>query len=367
MTSDILKEYPELILPPSATLRQAMAAMTRAHWGIILVADKSRRLLGVLADIDLRRALLQGKDMDTPVTAAMNPKPITVTDRTSQEAIASLFRDTSKSFIPVLDKAGRLKSVAALIDYVTIPKRHSNTVIVMAGGVGKRLRPLTENTPKPMLKIGDKPILELLLEQLAASGFGRFIFSVNYLGDQIRAHFGDGRRWDVEIEYLEEKRPMGTVGSLGLLKKKFDGPLLVLNGDILTKVNFNALLDFHRAEKSLATLCVKRHEVQVPYGVVELKKHRLHGFVEKPTHRFLVNAGIYVLEPKILAWLPRRKPCDMPEFLDLIRKKRGAVSCFPIEEYWLDIGGLPEFRRAENEFDGGSPVAKSRSIGHRND
>ena len=351
MTSDLLDKHPELILGVTNTLRDAMESMTKSRHGIVLIIDGDRRLLGVLTDLDIRKALLQGQAMDWPVTKAMNPHPITVSAELPQEAIVNIFRETSKTHIPIIDASGRLQALAVLLDYVTIPKRYPNRVVIMAGGSGQRLRPLTENTPKPMLKVGNKPILELLLEQFIASGFGHFIFTVNYLAEQICAHFGDGSRWGVEIEYVRESEPLGTVGALGLIRQDLKQPLIVVNGDILTKVNFNALLEFHKAEKGLATLCVKHHEIQVPYGVIELDNHRLERFIEKPTHRFLVNAGIYVVEPEALAWLPKNKPCDMPEFLKEIRSHRpGGVMCFPIQEYWIDIGGLSEFNRAVGEY-----------------
>lgn len=350
---DFLKRYPEVLLRPSATIRDAMNAMTKSHVGFAVVAGDEDRLLGVIADIDIRRALLRGADLSSPVAKAVNRRPIVVAEGTSPEKISTLFALHKKTHLPVVDKRGRLKGLAALSDFMTVPTRHPNRVVVMAGGVGKRLGALTANTPKPMLRLGDKPMLEHVLEQMVAGGFTRFTFTVNYRAEQIESHFGDGSRWGAEIDYVREPKPLGTAGALGLIKRPGTEPLLVLNGDILTKVDFPALIDFHRAEKGVATICVKRHEIQVPYGVVEHSGRRLTRFVEKPTQRFLVNAGIYVLEPRALAWLPKRRRCDMPELLDRIRaRKRGGVACFPIQEYWLDVGGPPEFRRAEKEIDG---------------
>jgi dTDP-glucose pyrophosphorylase len=351
MTKDLLALHPEIVLQPRRTLREAMQAMTRSRLGIVLVISRDLRLEGLLTDIDIRRALLRGAEMSDPVTAAMNRDPVTIPEGLSREGITDFFRKRRRAHIPVIDKRGRLKGLAALLNYAALPRRYPNWIVIMAGGAGKRLRPLTRTTPKPMLRIGDKPILELLLEQLISSGFGHFIFAINYLAYQIHAHFGDGSRWNVRIEYVHEKKPLGTVGALSLIRRKLLEPVIVANGDILTKVDFSALLDFHTAEEGLATLCVKHHEIQVPYGVVELYNHRLHALVEKPTHRFLVNAGIYVLEPAALRWLPRGKPCDMPDFLQKLRRHRSdAVTCFPIPEYWLDIGGMKEFRRANGEY-----------------
>ncbi len=349
---DFLKRYPEVLLRPAATIWDAMEAMTKSRVGFAVVSDRSNKLLGVITDIDIRRALLRGADIRSNIAKALNRKPIIVPDGAGREKIAALFAAHKKSHLPVVDKRGRLKGLAALTDYMSIPARYPNRVVVMAGGLGKRLGPLTANTPKPMLRLGDKPILEHVLEQMLAAGFTRFTFTVNYLAEKIERHFGDGSRWGAEIDYVREPKPLGTAGALGLIKSPGTEPLLVLNGDILTKVDFQSLIDFHRSENGLATICVKHHEVQVPFGVVKHSGRRLTRFVEKPTQRFLVNAGIYVLDPRALAWLPKRRACDMPEFLERIRaRSRGGVACFPIPEYWLDIGGPQDFRRAEKDFE----------------
>ena len=347
MKRDILKTHPELVLAPGRTLRRAMEAMTRSRLGVVLVTEKDRRLLGLLTDTDIRRALLRGVPLDAPVTEAMNRRPITAPETASEEDLSAVFRRTPKPYLPIVDRAGKLAGMAAFLDYATVPKRFPNWVVIMAGGCGMRLRPLTDHTPKPMLRLGEKPILEHLLEHFISSGFTHFILTVNYLAEQIRAHFGDGSRWNARVEYLHEPKPLGTVGALGLVRKRFENPVIVSNGDILTKVNLEALLDFHKAEKGLATVCVKRHEVQLPYGVVELDDRHLRGFAEKPVQSFLINAGIYVLEPSVLRSIPRGKPLDMPQLLGKTRRRRRrAVACFPIQEYWIDIGGMQELQRA---------------------
>lgn len=354
MTGDVLKDHPELVVGTTAKVRKAVEIMTKTRFGVIVVTGKGGRLAGLITDIDIRRGLLKGFGLEAPVTKVMNAKPITLSESMSEEAIAEVFRGSPKSYIPLVDKAGRLKALVSYMSFASIPKRYPNWVVLMAGGMGKRLLPLTQDTPKPMLRVGDKPIIELLLDQMRQSGFVHFVFTVNYLASQIKAHFGDGSKWGVQIEYVHEDRPLGTAGALSLINRRFEHPVLVANGDVLTKVDFTALLEFHKAEKGLATLCVKQHEVQVPYGVIELDEHRLQGFVEKPIHRFLINAGIYVLEPQVLSLIPKGKPCDMPELLSRIRKKRPkGVACFPIQEYWLDIGGPEQFQRASLEFGDG--------------
>ncbi|MDE2292970.1 MAG: NTP transferase domain-containing protein, partial [Elusimicrobia bacterium] len=217
--------------------------------------------------------------------------------------------------------------------------------------LGQRLGPLTRSRPKPMLPLGDKPILEVLLEQFRESGFTRFFFAVNYLAEQIMSHFGDGSAWDVRVEYLREDKPLGTVGALSLIERRLGEPVLVANGDIVTKVNFKALLNFHKEEKALATLCIKPQEIQVPYGVVELDGRRLRTFVEKPTTRSYINAGIYVLEPEVLSWMPKGERRDMPRLIsDIQARRKDGIACFPIQEYWMDIGELQAYRRAGDDY-----------------
>lgn len=351
---NLLEQNPGVVVPPTAKLQDAMKAMTLARLGIVLIVDARRRLLGVLTDIDIRRALLKSQKMDVAVSKVMTSQPVTIAAGMTQAEIAEVFSRTPHAYIPVVGAGGRLSGLATLTDYATIPKRYPNWIVVMAGGMGKRLMPLTETVPKPMVLVGDKPILELLLEQLISSGFGRFILTVNHMADQIKDYCGDGSRWGVQIEYIQEKGPLGTAGALSLIKRDLGGTFLVVNGDILTKVNFGALLHFHETEKALATLCIKQHEMQIPYGVIELKNHKLEKIVEKPVQRFFVNAGIYALEPEALRLLPKGRHRHMPDFLEDIRlKKPRSVACFPLQEYWQDIGRPQDHERASLEYETG--------------
>ena len=340
---------PKLVLRPDSTLRQAMKAMTACHVALVMVADSRRRLLGVLTDSDLRRVLMKGADLSGRVSRAMNPKPVTMRTGIPSEEASELFRRTGHTNIPVVDDRGILVALANILEYAIVPKQFANRVVLMAGGQGRRLRPLTDDTPKPMLPVAGKPLLEHVLEQLTAAGFIHFIITINYLADKIRAHFGNGSRWNAEIEYISEPRPLGTAGALTLLPAGLKQPILVMNGDVLTKANFSALLDFHRQENALATVCVKRHEIQLPYGVIELPGRKLRDSSEKLTQHFLINAGLYVVEPRVISLLPKGRPSDMPQLLARAKGKRGGA-CFPLEEYWLDIGGINEFNRAADDF-----------------
>lgn len=352
MREKFLLKHPELLLSPQSRLRDAMEAITKTQVGIALIVDGDNRLLGIVVDSDIRRALLRGDPMDEPVTKAMNREPFTADSALSDAEVGALFRQRRRAYIPLVDRAGRLAGLAALADYLGSPAVSPHWTVIMAGGLGTRLRPLTNATPKPMVQVGSKPILELTIERLVAAGLNRFIVSVNYLADQIQDYFGDGSAWGAQIEYLKEDKEMGTAGALGLIKRDLERSFLVMNADLLTKVNFRALLDFHNGEANLATMCVRQYDFQVPYGVVSLEDHKLASITEKPVHRFFVNAGIYVLEPQALSHLEKDKPCDMPALLERIRaKKNGGVGCFPIQEYWLDIGKAEDYQRALKEYE----------------
>ncbi len=346
-------DYRKLVLPPTATLRMAIEAMTSVSGGMVLVAKADHKLLGVIVDSDLRKGILRGLELGAPIAKVMNRKPFTLSFGLDREEIVRAFRREPRSCVPLVDRAGRVRDLAVMSEYLAEPETRANAVVLMVGGQGRRLLPLTQDRPKPLLQVGDRPILETIVDQFAASGFKRFFLAVNHQADQIREHFGDGKRLGVEIRYLQERKPLGTAGALSLLpRKELKEPIVLMNGDLLTKIDFKALLDFHRGEKNLATVCVREHDYQVPFGVVSMKDHRLEKIVEKPTERYFVNAGIYVLEPKILGMVAKGRPTDVPELLTRIQRRapRG-VGCFPIREYWIDIGRLDEYRKAQSEYD----------------
>jgi len=251
--------------------------------------------------------------------------------------------------IPVLDDDGRIIYVETLQGLVKKNDK-DNAVVLMAGGMGTRLRPLTNECPKPLLQVGGKPVLETILDNFMEYGFKHFYLSVNYKADMIREYFGDGARWGVEIEYIHEDKRLGTAGALSLLPDIPDKPLLVMNGDLLTKVNFQQLIDFHSVNQAQATMCVREYNFQVPYGVVKMNNHRLTGIDEKPVERFFVNAGIYVLEPKTIKLIPKGEFFDMPSLFQKIIAENGETTAFPIREYWMDIGQMNDYEQANIEF-----------------
>lgn len=316
---------------------------------IALVIDGERRLLGTVTDGDIRRALLRGEGFETPVEHVMHRKFRSLPAMADEgEALALMRRETLHQ-IPAIDVHGKVVRLFLLEDLIK-PKTLPNPVVIMAGGEGRRLGPLTKNCPKPMLCVGGKPLLEIIIEQCIEAGFLDFYLAVNYLKKQIQDHFEDGARWKVRIQYLEEDKPLGTAGALSLLPKQPTDPLLVLNGDVLTRVDYTRLLRFHAEQNAAATLCVREHTTQIPYGVVRLDDLRVLTLEEKPVLSHYVNAGIYLLDPGLLELVPDDSFFDMPQLLERAMEAHHRVSAFPIHEYWLDVG-LPEtLERAHGEW-----------------
>jgi len=344
-----MKAWRQLIIPPSASLREAISRIDAGNAQIVLVVDERDALLGTVTDGDVRRGLLRGLTLDASASEVMNRTPTTANRADDRESILALMKRKLIHQLPLLDESGKVAGLETL-DELLLPGRRDTPVVLLAGGLGMRLRPLTEETPKPMLRVGEKPILESILGSLIEYGFCRFFFAVNYRADIIERHFGDGAKWDVSITYLRETQKLGTAGPLSMLPEVGDEPVLAMNADILTRVNFAHLLDFHRQNAAAATVCVREHRYTIPYGVVKMSDSQLTLIEEKPVHRTMVSAGIYVLGREALALVPKGSHYDMPTLLQTLVDRGLRTTGFPIHEYWLDIGRLEDLERAGAEF-----------------
>lgn len=341
-----------VLISPESTLRDALEIINKEALRVALVVDDKQQLIGVVTDGDIRRGLLKNLPLIEGVTSVMNSSPITAVEGTSNEQLIEIMEEKGILSIPILD-GRKVVGLASLQDILAKPK-HDNPVFIMAGGFGTRLRPLTDSCPKPMLKIGDKPILETLIRSFIKAGFVNFYISTHYMPEQIHGHFGDGSDLNINITYVHEDKPLGTGGALGLLPADLpqDLPLIMINGDVLTKVDFHRLLSFHADNGADATMCVREYEYQIPYGVIEGEGAKITSMVEKPIQRFFVNAGIYVVSPKIVRSVPANYRVDMPTLLELQMDKGDSVLMFPIHEYWLDIGRMDDFNRAQQDIVG---------------
>lgn len=344
-----MKDYRDIVLTPSASIIRAIEIIDKGAVQIALVVDESNRLLGTITDGDIRRGILKGLTLDDPVKLIMNPNPVVVGEKYNREQVINTMRSRKLHQIPVVDKYGKLLGIEILDELITI-QRKDNWVVLMAGGLGTRLRPLTDNCPKPLLNVGDKPVLETILENFIEQGFFQFFISVNYKAEMIKNYFQDGSRWGVSIEYLHEDRPLGTVGALGLLPRLPQSPVIVMNGDILTKVDFNSLLNFHEEHQVYATMCVREYRLQIPYGVVKVDNYRLSSIEEKPVKRFFINAGLYVLNPTVLKYIQPNRYLDMPQLFKKLLRQQKETAIFPIREYWMDIGRIDDYEKANGEY-----------------
>lgn len=340
-----------LFASPQWSIRQVMAGIDRNAEGIALIVDGERRLLGTVTDGDIRRAILAGVDLDRSVQELLDRRPqvahrgpVTALVGTPDATLIRLMSAHSLRHIPLLTPEGRVGSVALLSELVKeyeLPLR----AVVMAGGYGTRLRPLTEELPKPMLPIGNRPLLEVIIGQLRQAGIRRVNVTTHYKSELITQHFGDGRDFGVEIRYVKEDAPLGTAGALSLVEDA-DEPLLVINGDILTEVDFRAMLHFHREQRADMTVAVRQYEFRVPYGVVETQGTAVTRISEKPTLRHFINAGIYLLSPESRRCIPDGKVSDMPELINRLLTDGRRVVSFPVREYWLDIGQVEDYQQA---------------------
>ncbi|MEO1987389.1 MAG: nucleotidyltransferase family protein [Martelella sp.] len=338
-----------MTISEAATVREAMETIDRGARQIAVVVDADGRLLATVTDGDIRRGLLRGVGLDAPVTEVMHTKFTSVSEAEGYEVALGLMKARGLHQMPIVDDMGRLIDLA-LIDEMPGLKRRDTKVVLMAGGLGTRLRPMTETVPKPMLPIGDRPILELILHNFIDQGFHNFTIALNYKGNIIRKHFGDGSRFNASIEYVEETKRMGTAGALSLISDRPEKPFIVMNGDLLTAIPFNALMRFHEETEAMGTMCARDYPMQVPYGVIEVEDSMLQRIVEKPTYSHFVNAGIYVLSPEALDHVMADETLDMPTLFERIMSGGAKASVFPIQEYWMDIGRHEDLERARTEY-----------------
>ncbi|MBN7818872.1 nucleotidyltransferase family protein [Bowmanella yangjiangensis] len=340
-------DWKNILVSPEQPIRDVLQVIDNEALRIALVVDTKEMLLGVVTDGDIRRGLLKNISIQDKVELVMNTRPLTGNKTMSRNELVQLMEYHKLLAIPLLEDNARVVGLETL-HRVGRAATYQNPVLLMAGGYGSRLRPLTNNCPKPMLRVGNKPILEILLKNFIKAGFVNFFISTHYLSEVIEEYFGNGEKWGVSIKYVYEDTPLGTAGALSLLPKELpDLPVLIINGDILTNVDFDRLLKFHNKNNADATMCVRDYEYQVPFGVIKGNGITITELEEKPIQRFFVNAGIYAINPEIINTISKQEKLDMTDLLDSIINKSGKVIMFPIHEYWMDIGRLDDFHRAQ--------------------
>ncbi|WP_203245957.1 nucleotidyltransferase family protein [Sporosarcina beigongshangi] len=344
-----MKSWKDVVIQPETTILQAMKIIDASTMQFAAVVDDTMHLLGTVTDGDIRRGILKGLPLESAICEVMNTSPFSEQDGKNLVHYKKRMRERKLKQLPIISGDNVLQRIL-FSDELELAIQKKNTVVLMVGGLGTRLRPLTETVPKPMLIVGNKPIVETIIESFKNYGFTNFVLSVNYKKEMIMDYFQDGTHLGVTIEYIEETKRLGTAGALSLLSEKPTEPFFVMNGDLLTKINFEQLLNFHNETNSTATMCVREYEYQIPYGVIETEDHRLLSIVEKPVHKSFVNAGIYVLNPAVLDYVPNGEFYDMTELYKILINENDKVSAFPLREYWLDIGRLDDYEKANGEY-----------------
>ncbi|OIQ03345.1 MAG: nucleotidyl transferase [Zetaproteobacteria bacterium CG06_land_8_20_14_3_00_59_53] len=327
----------QAIISHEATVQQAITNLNQVGIKIVLVVNAAGELEGTISDGDIRRALLKGANFESSVSEIIHRNALVAPPDMTRELVIQLMRANKIQQIPVVDESRRVVGLH-LWDEITTPAERPNLMLIMAGGMGKRLRPHTENCPKPLLPVAGKPMLEHIIERAKLEGFSHFVLAIHYLGHMIEEYFGNGERLNVRIDYLREQSPLGTAGALALLNPVPDAPFVVTNGDIITDIRYGELLDFHIRHESSATMAVRVYEWQHPFGVVQTQGVDIVGFEEKPVARSHINAGVYALNPDALAVLNKDEHCDMPTLFERLQAKDERTVAYPMHEPWLDVG-----------------------------
>jgi len=348
-------DFQSILVTTDTHVFNVIKVINEFKYKIALVVDNNKKLLGTITDGDIRRALLSGKTLDDTAESIMEHSPLTVLENTGEKEILDLMLEHSIIQVPVVTASGIVVDCEFRDDLREklshVPEEHADIwAVLMLGGKGQRLRPLTENTPKPMIEVGGKPILETIISNFSKQGLRKFFFSVNYKANIISDYFGDGSNFGVEINYITEDKEMGTAGSLCMLPGRPPGPFVVMNGDILTDISFVDLTEFHCQHDVLATMCVGEYTNIIPYGIIENSGVEFKTIKEKPTETFFVNAGIYVLDPEVLNLINRDEHLDMPQLFEKISEVGKKSIIYPIHEYWMDIGRPQDLEQAQTDY-----------------
>lgn len=340
----------QAILLESSTIGQAIGNLDKLGIKIVLVVDKANKLIGTVSDGDIRRGLLKGLDLKKPIARLVNHNALVVPPDMSRDMVMQLMVANKIQQIPIVDGQQKLVGLHLWDEMSTLPAR-ANLMVIMAGGKGTRLMPHTQNCPKPMVLVAGKPMLEHIIERGKLEGFNHFVLAIHHLGHIIEDHFGNGEGLGVKIDYLREQSPLGTAGALSLLNPRPDAPFVVTNGDVITDIRYGELLDFHNRYQASATMAVRVHEWQHPFGVVKMQGVEVVGFEEKPIARSHINAGVYALSPEVLNELIAETRCDMPMLFERLQAKAKTTVAYPMHEPWLDVGKPEDLLQANIVID----------------
>lgn len=349
MLTNAATDWRKTLLLDGSSIEDAIRCLNEASLQIAIVVDENGTLVGTITDGDIRRGLLRGLEVSSSIESIIVKMPLVVPPEMRTDTVTQLMRTNKIHQIPVVDERRRVVGLHLWNNIGAVVERE-NLMVIMAGGLGVRMQPFTESCPKPLLPVAGKPMLEHIIERAKSEGFSRFLLAIRYLGHMIEEHFGNGSHWGVQIQYLRENDPLGTAGGLALLDPKPSLPFVVTNGDVLTDIRYSELLDYHMRNSASATMAVRLYEWQHPFGVVHTKGIEIQRVEEKPVYRSHVNAGVYVLQPDALSYLPEHTRYDMPSLFDALRADGKTTIVYPMHEPWLDVGRPADYDQAKKEY-----------------
>jgi dTDP-glucose pyrophosphorylase len=345
-----MENWEKTLICSKSTIKDALRTIDSAGTQMAVVIDDKKRLLGTITDGDIRRGILGGESLDSRVEEVMEMHPTVGKSDDDRLAIFSIMRKKSLHQIPIVNKSGTVVGLETINNYLSIGKSKENCVIIMAGGLGKRLKSLTRDKPKPMLKVGPRPIIETIILNFASQGFEKFYLSVNYMSEQISDYFGDGSSIGVDIEYIHEKGKLGTAGALSLVPQNQKAPIIISNADVLTNPDYSKILKYHIDTNTDATMCVRNYEIELPFGVVNHKNNIIQSIDEKPIINKIVSGGIYIFSPDVLKIIPQNQYLDMPDLFNMIVENGLLARAQKIDGYWIDVGRADDLNRANQEI-----------------
>jgi len=343
------ERYKQVLVNPDRPLREAIKQMDKAALQVLIVVNDEDKLLGVVTDGDVRRTIINEIDFKEPISSIMTKNPIAMSYLGDKNEALRLMKKHTIRHIPLIDKENRVRGLIVWEDFIKngeVTYSYKNTpVVIMAGGKGARLDPFTKILPKPLIPIGEKPIIELIMGNFIKYGFNKFLISLNYRAEMIKMYFSENPN-NYQIEYVQEKEFLGTAGSLSLIKSKLIDTFILSNCDIIIDANFDRLLNYHRENKNKVTILAVMRHIKIPYGVLKTQDADLDEFIEKPEYHFIVNSGVYALEPDIIELIPKNQPMDMPDLLLLAKKKEFKIQVYPMSCSWFDVGEWEEYKKA---------------------
>jgi len=350
----ISEKCKKILAKPSFSLKAALKQIDKSGLQVLVVVDEEDRILGIVTDGDMRRAIIKDLDFRTPIQDIMTKNPIVISYKSSKEESLQLMKKYEIRHIPVVDEKNKIIDIFLWKDFlkngeVSCPIKNI-PVIIMAGGKGKRLDPFTKILPKPLIPIEEKPVIEVIMDNFKKYGFNKFIIALNYKAEMIKMYFAENPN-NYQIEYIQEKDFLGTIGALSLIKDKLVDTSIVSNCDVVIDANYDDLLNYHKQNNNQITILGVSRNINIPYGILNMKNADFKEIIEKPDYHFIVNSGVYVLEPEVVDLIPTNQPTDMPELLVLAKKKGFKIQVYPVNCSWFDIGEWGEYKKAIEYMD----------------